>query len=116
MTPAGYATLLDKIMKLGRPIVMALEGGYSVDALPNCVSACVKVLLGDPSPIHSEMKSLPYETTVLMVEKLRQTLSPTWKVLSKDIPKEMSRSIPVPEELKDGSKRKTKLADGSRRR
>ncbi|KAK8460705.1 hypothetical protein SEVIR_2G376350v4 [Setaria viridis] len=104
MTPGGYATLLDKLIRFVH-VAMVLEGGYGLDPLADFVSACVKVLLGDRSDINSQITSLPFDTTVNMVTETCQTHKPFWKAFKKDIPEEItSRSIPFTRDVEGGRK------------
>jgi histone deacetylase 6 len=52
LTPAGYAALTARLTALaGGRIVLALEGGYNLDAISKSAAACLSVLLGDsPEP------------------------------------------------------------------
>jgi hypothetical protein len=52
VSAAGFAhmtALLQQVAPKGR-VVLALEGGYNVDAIAQATRACVKVLLGDALP------------------------------------------------------------------
>eukprot|EP00899_Mesostigma_viride_P002664 jgi/Mesvir1/12399/Mv00570-RA.1 len=52
VTPAGYAHLLHQLLALaGGRLVLALEGGYNLDAIACSYAACVAVMLGDPPPL-----------------------------------------------------------------
>jgi len=51
VTPAGYALLTERLGRLaGGRMVLALEGGYNLDAMARSAAACVRVLLGEPAP------------------------------------------------------------------
>jgi len=47
----GYAALTERLLSLadGR-VVLALEGGYNLDAIARSAAACLRVLLGEESP------------------------------------------------------------------
>jgi histone deacetylase 6 len=51
----GYAALTEKVISLaGGRIVLALEGGYNLDAIAAAAAACLRVLLGEVAPdIHT---------------------------------------------------------------
>eukprot|EP00505_MAST-04D_sp_SCG-Rhode-Island_P003371 Stramenopile-MAST_4_protein_3371 len=52
VTPAGYGHLLHQMMGLAEgKVIVALEGGYNLDAVSNSSVACARVLLGDPPPL-----------------------------------------------------------------
>lgn len=44
LTESGYANLVARLRELGRPLVLALEGGYALPALTRSVAACVDAL------------------------------------------------------------------------
>jgi histone deacetylase 6 len=51
ISPAGYAAMTARLLALasGR-LVLALEGGYALDAIAASAAACLRVLLGAPPP------------------------------------------------------------------
>ena len=51
VSPEGYAALTERLLSLadGR-VVLALEGGYNLDAIARSAAACLRVLLGEESP------------------------------------------------------------------
>ncbi len=51
ISPAGYAAMTARLMTLasGR-LVLALEGGYALDAIAASAAACVRILLGETPP------------------------------------------------------------------
>ncbi|MDQ5857013.1 MAG: histone deacetylase, partial [Acidobacteriota bacterium] len=47
----GYAAMTERVLSLaGGRAVLALEGGYNLDAIGAAAAACTRVLLGDPAP------------------------------------------------------------------
>jgi len=52
LTPEGYAALTSRLLALARGrVVLALEGGYNLDAIAAAACACLRVLLGEfPGP------------------------------------------------------------------
>ncbi len=52
LTPEGYATLTSRLLALARGrLVLALEGGYNLDAIARDACTCLRVLLGEsPEP------------------------------------------------------------------
>jgi len=51
ITPAGYAAMTERLSQLaGGRVVLALEGGYNLDAISASAAACLRVLLGDAPP------------------------------------------------------------------
>jgi histone deacetylase 6 len=53
ISAAGYAAMTQRVSTLaGGRVVLALEGGYNLDAISAAAAACTAVLLGDvPPPI-----------------------------------------------------------------
>jgi len=52
VTPAGYGHLLHQMMGLAEgKVIVALEGGYNLNAVSKSSVACARVLLGDPPPL-----------------------------------------------------------------
>src|SRR5207249_3873679 len=51
LTPAGYARMTARLKELahGR-LVLALEGGYDLEAIARSAAACLRVLLGETPP------------------------------------------------------------------
>ena len=51
LSPAGYAAMTSRLLTLseGR-VVLALEGGYNLDAISRSAAACLRVLLGEEAP------------------------------------------------------------------
>jgi histone deacetylase 6 len=51
VSPAGYAALTRRVLGLaGGRVVLALEGGYNLDAIARSAAECVRTLLGDREP------------------------------------------------------------------
>jgi histone deacetylase 6 len=47
----GYAAMTERLLPLaGGRVVLALEGGYNLDAIGAAAAACTRVLLGEPTP------------------------------------------------------------------
>lgn len=57
MTPECYGHLTHLLSSLANgKIILALEGGYNIDAVSYCMTMCTKALLGDPlPPLHLEL-------------------------------------------------------------
>ncbi|HKF44994.1 MAG TPA: histone deacetylase, partial [Thermoanaerobaculia bacterium] len=48
VSPAGFAAMTSRLRKLaGGRVVLALEGGYNLEAISASAAACLRVLLGD---------------------------------------------------------------------
>ena len=51
LTPAGYAQMTARLATLaGGRLVLALEGGYDLEAIARSAAACLRVLLGEAPP------------------------------------------------------------------
>ena len=51
LTPAGYAQMTARLATLaGGRLVLALEGGYDLEAIAKSAAACLRVLLGEAPP------------------------------------------------------------------
>jgi acetoin utilization deacetylase AcuC-like enzyme len=51
VSPAGFAHMTSRLLTLaGGRVVLALEGGYNLEAIAACAAACLRVLLGEPPP------------------------------------------------------------------
>lgn len=51
MTPECYGHLTHYLSSLANgKVILALEGGYNIDAVSYCMTTCTKALLGDPLP------------------------------------------------------------------
>jgi histone deacetylase 4/5 len=51
LSPGGYGAMTARLMELAKgKVVLALEGGYELEAISASAEACVRVLLGDPAP------------------------------------------------------------------
>jgi histone deacetylase 6 len=60
VSPAGYAQMTRRLQELaGGRLVLALEGGYNLDAISRSAEACVRVLLGEEAPAAREAPLLP---------------------------------------------------------
>ena len=52
VTPAGFAWMTARLRSLaGGRLVLALEGGYNLDAISRSAAACLRVLLGEPPQV-----------------------------------------------------------------
>jgi acetoin utilization deacetylase AcuC-like enzyme len=66
LSPAGYARLTARLKTLARGrVVLALEGGYELEAIARSATACLRVLLGDEAPPEAPGAPLPLATKIL---------------------------------------------------
>jgi histone deacetylase 6 len=80
ISPDGYALMTSRLLSLARGrIVLALEGGYRLDAIAQSAAACVKVLQGEePLP---ETLSRPNPLARRAIERTRSLQVPFWEGL-----------------------------------
>ncbi|HTD53584.1 MAG TPA: histone deacetylase [Thermoanaerobaculia bacterium] len=81
LTPAGYAQMTRRLQTLaGGRLVLALEGGYNLDAIGRCAAACTRVLLGeDPDPV---ARARPRPEAERILDQAIQRHRPFWPGLS----------------------------------
>jgi histone deacetylase 6 len=66
ITPAGYARLTQRLLGLaGGRVVLALEGGYNLDAIARSAEASLRVLLGEAAPDGSVPAAHPSVVRIL---------------------------------------------------
>ncbi len=77
ITPEGYALMTSRLLALAQGrLVLALEGGYRLDAVAQSAAACMRVLQGeDPGP-----ESLPAVSSAArhVIERARALHAPFW--------------------------------------
>lgn len=81
VTPIGYAQMTYMLMGLADgKLIVALEGGYNVDALANSALAVTRTILGDPVPSH---ESLPSASAVAVntMRLVKRDVSDYWKCI-----------------------------------
>ncbi len=78
ISPAGYAGMTASLRELaGGRLVLALEGGYNLDAIARSAEACLRVLLGDPAPaLGAGLQPSPAATRVL--DAVLRAQKPFW--------------------------------------
>ena len=60
ISPAGYAAMTSRLLPLaGGRLVLALEGGYNLDAISGSAAACLRVLFGASAVAHGFRRALP---------------------------------------------------------
>ena len=75
LSPAGYAAMTSRLLSLsdGR-VVLALEGGYNLDAISRSAAACLRVLLGEEAP--APEPSEPRPTALRVLESVLKARGP----------------------------------------
>ena len=78
LSPAGYAAMTARLRELaGGRVVLALEGGYDLDAISRSAEACLRVLLGEPAPPASAAGS----RATRILDRVVDVQKPFWPVL-----------------------------------
>jgi len=77
VSPEGFAGMTAELRSLadGR-LVLALEGGYDLEAISRDAEACLRVLLGEPAPAAEERPVSPVAERV--IEAVLETQRPYW--------------------------------------
>ncbi len=77
ITPAGYAAMTSRLLGLaGGRVVLALEGGYNLEAISASAAACLRVLLGEAPP-HANFGALaPFASRIL--DEVARVQNPFW--------------------------------------
>ncbi|MEO8348997.1 MAG: histone deacetylase, partial [Acidobacteriota bacterium] len=73
----GYAAMTERVLSLaGGRVVLALEGGYNLDAIGAAASACTRALLGDRVSAHDF--GPPNAVSELVIREVLETQRPFW--------------------------------------
>jgi histone deacetylase 6 len=79
ITPGGYARLTERLLTLARGrVVLALEGGYNLEAISRSAAACVRVLLGEEPPAGRRGEAASPQAE-LILEQVLAAQRPHWK-------------------------------------
>ena len=77
ITPAGYSAMTARLLDLsGGRVVLALEGGYNLEAISASAAACLRVLLGE-SPARVEFSS-PKPLAARILDAVLAAQRPFW--------------------------------------
>ncbi len=78
VSPAGYAAMTARLRELaGGRLVLALEGGYNLDAIARSAEGCLRVLLGEPAPA-IEAAAGPSPTATRALDAVLRAQKPFW--------------------------------------
>ena len=88
VTPMAFARMTRFLSTLaeGR-VILALEGGYNLKSISECMTACAAALLGCPLPKLPETvykKALHHQDRTT-IERVRETLMPFWSFLDSNV-------------------------------
>jgi histone deacetylase 6 len=73
----GYAAMTSRLKRLaGGRVVLALEGGYDLDAIAAAAAACLQTLLGDPAP--PEPAAAPSAAASRVLDAAADSVRPFW--------------------------------------
>lgn len=82
VSPECYAHMTHMLMGLANgKVLLCLEGGYSLKALPLCATNCLKALLGEPLPLLSP--SFPSLGAMITLDSVCHVQSKFWKCFGK---------------------------------
>lgn len=83
ITPAGFAHMLKMLCGLANGnVILALEGGYNLTSISDCMNACVSVLLGDSVPDMPPV--VPKEEATVSIRNVVSALKPYWNCFQFD--------------------------------
>ena len=78
LTPAGYAAMTQRLRPLaGGRLVLALEGGYNLDAIARSAEACLRVLLDEEPPEESAPQA-PLAMATNVLDAVQQSQGACW--------------------------------------
>lgn len=103
VTPGCYHWMTTALMSLGAPVIIALEGGYNLQAISDSAVEVVKALLG-LSSVAAPTLQLQEDTTQLLTNVI-QLLSPYWPSLA---------SLTVEKQQDEGSSSAVVVEESSR--
>ncbi|GAA5820597.1 hypothetical protein JCM3770_007170 [Rhodotorula araucariae] len=85
VSPDGYAHMTHMLSSLaGGKVLVALEGGYNVNAIAESAHACVKVLVGDELPVMPSLGSATLAATNT-VHDVQRTQALHWKCMGEAV-------------------------------
>ncbi len=80
ISPAGYAAMTSRLLGIaGGRVVLALEGGYNLDAISASAADCLRVLLGEAAPSDTGRSPSPIAARIL--EAVRRAQGRFWPTL-----------------------------------
>mmetsp|Transcript_105275 Transcript_105275/g.164143 ORF Transcript_105275/g.164143 Transcript_105275/m.164143 type:complete len:539 (-) Transcript_105275:129-1745(-) len=79
VSPAGFAQMTAMLQAICPKVVLALEGGYKLNPMAECISACTRALLGDDFSQRCEVR--PKHEARLSIERTLRSLRSFWNSL-----------------------------------
>ncbi|MEP6802564.1 MAG: histone deacetylase [Acidobacteriota bacterium] len=80
LSPGGYAAMTSRLQSLaGGKLILALEGGYALDAIAASAAACLQALLGDPA--EEPDAGAPSPAARRAIADAREAQRPFWRAL-----------------------------------
>jgi acetoin utilization deacetylase AcuC-like enzyme len=80
VTPGGFALMTSRLLALaGGRVVLALEGGYNLDAIAQSAVACTRILQGE-EPVADRLLP-PHTLARRVIDEARRIHAPHWKSL-----------------------------------
>ncbi|MFY9552679.1 MAG: histone deacetylase, partial [Thermoanaerobaculia bacterium] len=82
LSPGGYAAMTSRLLGLaGGRVVLALEGGYNLDAISASAATCLRALLGEAVPAPAGPgRATPSPIAARILESVRRTQSRFWPI------------------------------------
>jgi histone deacetylase 6 len=78
LSPGGYGAMTSRLMELAQGrVILALEGGYELEAISASSEACLRVLLGDLAPAPEPGPASP--TAKHVIDAVVELHRPFWK-------------------------------------
>jgi len=85
VSPDGYAHMTHMLSSLaGGKVLVALEGGYNVNAIAESAHACVQTLVGDELPVMPSLGSASLAATNTVYEVQRMQAN-HWKCMGEAV-------------------------------
>ena len=84
VTPGGFAAMTARLRTLdGGRLLLALEGGYNLDAIAASAAACLRVLLGEGEAVPAEGPAVPISPAAeRALDSVRRAQIPFWRELA----------------------------------
>jgi len=83
VTPMGFAHMTQMLCGLAEgKVILALEGGYNLKSISECMTACSLALLGCPMPRLALHKKAIHSKDRMSISNVVEALRPYWKMLN----------------------------------
>jgi acetoin utilization deacetylase AcuC-like enzyme len=83
VTPAGFGAMTSRLQRLaGGRVVLALEGGYNLEAISQSAAQCLRVLLGEPQAAGASRPATVSSMAERTFEEVLRQAGPHWPALN----------------------------------